>query len=151
MYEAEFLVDSEKVSDPSLISSALVGAFVPIPTNPFPPLGARIISPVVFPPIVKVLFAVVWMERGAPASVKLPENDAFEVVVRFVKLPVDGVVTPIAVPLIPVEVVLKLFDVIVKSFEPVSIDDAPRPESARLPDVAVTLNAPDPCVKPVMF
>lgn len=65
------------------------------------------------------------------------------------KLPVDGVVTPIAVLLIPVAVVLKLFDVIVKLFPPVFIIDADNPERFRVPDVAVRLRAPVVRVNPL--
>jgi hypothetical protein len=99
--------------------------------------------------MVRVLLSVVCIERGAPASVRLPEKEAFDVVVKVVKLPVDGVVAPIAVPLIPVAVVLKLAEVNVKAFEPVSIDDAPRPDKVSAPEVPVMLTAPVVVVKPL--
>src|SRR5258706_16108229 len=50
-----------------------------------------------------------------------------------VNAPVEGVVAPIAVPLMPVFVVLKLLDVIVRAFAPVLIDEAANPERASAP------------------
>ena len=64
------------------------------------------------------------------------------------KLPVDGVVAPIAVPLIPVAVVLKLEDVKVSAFPPASIVDAPSPVSAIAPEEPVILTAPAVTVSP---
>lgn len=116
---------------------------------PAPASGERTIFPVVPPPIVSVLFSVVWIDLGAPASVRSPENEAVPVVVRFVKLPVDGVVAPIAVLLIPVAVVLKLFEVIIKLFPPVLITEAESPERLRVPEVAVKLIAPVVRVNPL--
>jgi hypothetical protein len=66
-----------------------------------------------------------------------------------VKAAVPGVVAPMFVPLIPVLVVLKYSELIVNALEPVEIEDALRPESARLPLVAVRLSAPDERVKPL--
>ena len=111
-------------------------------------LPAICTSPVVLPPIVRVLKSVVWIERGAPASVRLPENEAFPVVVRVVKLPVDGVVTPIAVLLMPVAVVVKLDDVNVRAFAPASNVDAPSPVRTIAPDVPVIFTAPAVTVRP---
>lgn len=65
------------------------------------------------------------------------------------KLPVDGVVNPIAVLLIPVAVVLKLFEVIVKLFPPVFMIEADKPERFNVPDVAVRLRAPVESVNPL--
>jgi hypothetical protein len=64
------------------------------------------------------------------------------------KAPVEAVVAPMAVELIPVAVVLKLEDVIVKALEPVLILDADSPDNARAPDVPVKLIAPVVTVKP---
>ncbi len=119
-----------------------------IEKSPEPLRGESAIFPVVSPPIVSVLFAVVWIARAPPAKVRLPEIEAVPVVVKLVKLPVDGVVNPIAVPLIPVAVVLMLFEVIIILFPPASIDAAVRPERARVPDDAVKLSAPPVRVKP---
>lgn len=86
-----------------------------------------------------------------PAVRLLPAPDAKEVVpdeVRVVKAAVEGVSVPMAVPLIPVAVVLKFAAVIVRSLEPVLIDEADNPESERAPDVAVRFNAPVVWVKP---
>ncbi len=79
----------------------------------------------------------------------MPEIEAVPVVVRLVKLPVDGVVKPMAVPLIPVAVVLRLFELIIMLFPPASIDAAVKPESARVPEDAVRFNAPPVNVKPL--
>ncbi len=68
---------------------------------------------------------------------------------RAVKAPVDGVAKPIAVPLIPVAVVLRLLEVIIILFPPASIDAAVNPERASVPDDAVRLRAPPVSVKPL--
>ena len=67
---------------------------------------------------------------------------------RVVKAAVEGVVAPIAVPLIPVLVVLKYSELMVKALEPVEIEEALKPERLRVPLVAVRLRAPDERVKP---
>ena len=69
---------------------------------------------------------------------------------RVVKTAVDGVVAPIAVLLIPVLVVLKYSEVMVNGFDPVLIEEALRPERARVPLVAVRFNAPDERVNPLV-
>jgi hypothetical protein len=70
--------------------------------------------------------------------------------VTLVNLPVDAVVAPIAVELIPVAVVLKWPDVMVKSLAPVFIDEAPKPDKAKAPEVPVRLIAPVVNVKPLL-
>jgi hypothetical protein len=75
--------------------------------------------------------------------VVVPEAD------KVVKAAVDGVVAPIAVPLIPVAVVLKFAAVISRVFAPVLILEEPSPESVRAPDVAVKFRAPVVWVKPL--
>ena len=65
-----------------------------------------------------------------------------------VNAPVDGVVAPMAVPLIPVAVVLKLPVVKVRLLPPVLMEDAPRPDNDSVPDVAVRLRAPVVTVNP---
>jgi len=67
---------------------------------------------------------------------------------KVVNAPVPGVVAPIAVLLIPVDVVLKLLLVIVRSLEPVEILDAERPDRVRAPEVPVRLTAPVVTVNP---
>ena len=88
------------------------------------------------------------MERGAPARVRLPDTDAKPVVVRFVKLPVEGVVKPMAVLLIPVEVVLKFEPVNRMLFAPALNVTPVRPVRFRFPEVPVRLIAPVVRVRP---
>src|SRR6202044_2070784 len=68
---------------------------------------------------------------------------------RVVKAAVEGVEAPIAVVLIPVEVVLKLAEEMVRLFPPREIEEALKPERFRVPLVAVRLSAPDERVKPL--
>ena len=68
---------------------------------------------------------------------------------KVVNAPVFGVVAPMAVPLIPVAVVLKLPDVKVKLLAPVLIDVAPSPDKFKAPDVAVRFKAPVVWVNPL--
>ena len=68
---------------------------------------------------------------------------------RVVKAAVDGVEAPIAVLLIPVEVVLKLLEEMVNALDPVEIEEALNPERLRVPLVAVRLSAPDERVNPL--
>jgi hypothetical protein len=68
----------------------------------------------------------------------------------LVNLPVDAVVAPIAVELIPVAVVLRLDDVNVKALAPVEIEEAERPDNAKAPEVPVKLSAPVVNVKPLL-
>ena len=110
--------------------------------SPVPLVGEISMFPVVSPPIVKVLFAVVCIDLGAPARVRLPETEAFPVVVSVVKAPVEGVVKPIAVPFIPVEVRLKLPEATSKLFTPKSRFDANNPVRFKAPDVPVKFTAP---------
>ena len=64
------------------------------------------------------------------------------------KLPVDGVVAPIAVPLIPVVVVVKLPDENSKLLTPASIVDVFKPVRVSVPDPAVKFKAPPDSVNP---
>jgi len=70
--------------------------------------------------------------------------------VKVENLPVEGVVAPIAVPLIPVAVVLKLFAVTERLFEPVLIEEVPSPARDNAPDVPVRFSAPVVKVKPLL-
>ncbi len=84
-----------------------------------------------------------------PFHVPLATVPRFDVVaVKVVNVPVEGVVAPIAVELIPVAVVVKLPEVKLMLFEPALMDDAESPERDRAPDVAVRFSAPVVCVKP---
>lgn len=69
--------------------------------------------------------------------------------VTEVNLPVEAVVAPMAVELIPVAVVLKLDDVKVKALAPVETEEADNPERDSVPEVAVKLSAPVVWVNPL--
>ena len=60
----------------------------------------------------------------------------------LVNLPVEAVVAPIAVELIPVAVVLKFDEVNVKALAPELIEEALNPDSDSVPLVAVKFKAP---------
>jgi hypothetical protein len=75
-------------------------------------------------------------------------NVVAPVEVRLVKVPAAGVVAPMAVELIPVEVVVKWPEVKLMSFDPALIDEAERFESAIVPELAVKFKAPVVNVKP---
>ena len=72
-----------------------------------------------------------------------------ELAAKVVNAPVDRVVAPIAVLLIPVMVVLKLEEVIVNELAPVLIAEALSPDMERFPEVAVKFSAPVVCFKPL--
>ena len=69
---------------------------------------------------------------------------------RLLKIPLEAVVAPIAVPLIPVEVVLKFPEVIVKLFAPVLMLDDPNPDNVSAPEVPVKFKAPVVTVRPLL-
>ena len=69
--------------------------------------------------------------------------------VKVVKFPVDGTLTPIAVPLMPVAVVLKFPEVKTRLLAPAEIDEVPRPDNASAPEVAVRFNGPVVRVRPL--
>jgi len=83
-----------------------------------------------------------FIEEAPVPNVVFPEE------VSVVKAPVEGVVAPMAVPLIPVAVVLKLPDVKVILLAPVLIDEADRPDKAKAPEVPVKFKAPVVRVNP---
>jgi hypothetical protein len=103
-------------------------------------LGERVV-PVLFqnPKLPDVGAVVV---RILVPSVYTAELMAKPVSVILVNLPVDAVVAPIAVELIPVAVVLKFEEVKVRALAPVEIEEAERPERDSVPEVAVKFNAP---------
>lgn len=110
-----------------------MGLVVTLPRVRVDPL--RVTAPVSLP-----------MSSVAPAPEErmvFPEDEA------VVKAPVDGVVAPMAVELIPVAVVLKLPEVTVKLLTPVLMAEADRPDNVSAPDVAVKDNAPVVWVKPL--
>jgi hypothetical protein len=121
-------------------ASAIVRALVVSSTNPseipFPVPFALIATTEPLIVTAPVVFPAVNVLAAFDAKVVFPEEP------RVVKLAVDGVVAPIAVELIPVAVVLKLPEVMVKLVTPVSIDEALNPDRARDPEVAVKLRAP---------
>jgi len=110
-----------------------------------PPEDVRPKVPVVLPIAVFPVPVVAMFTLDAPVVPKevAPEEE------RVVNAPVDGVVAPMAVELIPVAVVLKLLEVIVKALAPVEILEASKPDKERVPDVAVKFKAPVVKVKPL--
>ena len=114
----------------------------------------RVVIPETAPVVVR-LKAFDIKERvpvALPMVVAAPAPEASVVVLfeeRVVKAPLPGVVAPMAVALIPVEVVLKFPAVKVRLFAPVLIEEAPRPERARVPEVPVRFKAPVVKVKPL--
>ena len=86
--------------------------------------------------------ALVLMVSREEAPVRAPPVDVY-------KRQVEGVVAPMAVPLIPVEVVLKFPEVMVRLLLPREIEEALKPERLRVPLVAVRFRAPDERVKPL--
>jgi hypothetical protein len=141
--------------DVAVIKPEIVGVAVqevPV-TVKFPPREVRLL-----PETVKVLSSVV-----APCRVNDPGviADPIELIedapvprvvdpdeVRVVKAPVEGVVAPMAVPLIPVAVVLKLPEVKVMLLAPVFIEEADRPDKVKAPEVPVKFKAPVVRVNP---
>ncbi len=83
-----------------------------------------------------------------PAVVR-PESVTDVVAESVLKAPVEAVVAPIAVELMPVAVVLKLEEVIVRALAPVLMEEADSPERVRAPDVAVRFIAPVVRVRPL--
>jgi hypothetical protein len=92
--------------------------------------------------MVPVLFPI-WTLPVLDAKVVAPVEE------RVVKAAVDGVDAPIAVVLIPVLVVLKLLDAMVKTLVPNPRVDALNPERLKVPLVAVKFNAPEERVSPL--
>jgi hypothetical protein len=72
------------------------------------------------------------------------------VAVRLVNAPVDGVVAPMAVELIPVAVVFRLPAVMVRLFPPAEMLEADNPDKAKAPEVAVRFSAPVVWVSPLL-
>lgn len=84
-----------------------------------------------------------------PLAVR-PESVIEVLPVKVEKVPAAAVEAPITVPLIPVCVVLKLAEVIVRSYPLVLIDEAVRPVRDNAPDVPFRLMAPVVRVKPLL-
>ena len=127
---------SERVNALAVLSAIPRERALPVPLatrETVEPLRLR--APVVLP-AVKV--APLPVEREV-----LPEDE------RVVKAAEEGVVAPIAVLLIPVAVVLKLEEVMVKALAPVEILDAPRPERVSAPEVPVIVTGPVVTVRPL--
>lgn len=82
-------------------------------------------------------------------AVESPEKVTVELAARVVNDPVEAVVAPMAVELIPVEVVLKCPVVKLKSAPPeVARLEAVKPDRVKDPEVAVSDSAPVERVKP---
>lgn len=109
-----------------------------------PPFEIKANVPVAFPRTIFPVPVVAIFTSDAPEVPRfvVPVDD------KVVNAPVDGVVAPIAVLFIPVDVVLKLFEVIVRSFTPKSILEADSPERFNAPVVAVRFSAPVVRVNP---
>jgi hypothetical protein len=86
--------------------------------------------------------------RGDAPRMLAAERVTLPEAVSVVKAPVLAVVAPIAVELMPVAVVLKLEEVMVSALAPVLMLEAPRPERARAPEMAVMFRAPVVSVRP---
>jgi hypothetical protein len=101
-----------------------------------------------------VLEPMVLIDEAPDPNVLVSDEPVPRVVapdeVRVVNAPVEVVVAPIAVELIPVAVVLKLDEVIVKALAPVLIDDTPKPDKVKAPEVPVIFTAPVVVVKPLL-
>lgn len=113
----------------------------------------RVVTPETAPAVVrlKALLVKARVPEALPTVVAAPAPEAKVVVEleeRVVKAPVEGVVAPIAVELIPVLVVLKLPEVKVRLLTPVLIEEAERPERERAPEIAVKFKAPVVRVSP---
>jgi len=141
--------------DVAVIKPEIVGVAVqevPV-TVKFPPSEVKLL-----PETVKVLSSVVAPCRVSDPGViadpiELTEEAPVPRVVdpdevRVVKAPVEGVDAPMAVPLIPVAVVLKLPDVKVILLAPVFIEEADRPDKDKAPEVPVKFKAPVVRVSP---
>jgi hypothetical protein len=109
-----------------------------------PPFDVNAKVPVALPRTIFPVPVVAIFTSDAPEVPRfvVPVDD------KVVNAPVDGVVAPIAVLFIPVDVVLKLFEIIVRSFAPKLMLDADSPERDSAPDVAVRLRAPLDNVNP---
>jgi len=103
--------------------------------------------------IARVFAPSVQVEGAAPVRFNAPEEfrvttPAPEPIYEIpfddseVNAPVAGVEAPIAVELIPVPVVFKFDEVIVKVLDPVLMDESESPDRAKAPDVPVRLMAP---------
>lgn len=108
-----------------------------------PKLVVSLIEPILIVSAVVLSVPILIVFPAAPIAIFVEPVE-----LNVVKAPVEAVVAPMAVELMPVAVVLKLEDEIVKAFIPVLIEEAPRPESVKPPDVAVRLSAPPVTVKP---
>lgn len=118
---------------------------------PVPPLTG-LSCPVIYDaPIVPRLTALLLRTPALLCTIPVPSPKLTVLLAEsVVNAPVLGVVAPIAVPLIPVVVVLKLLEVKVNALAPVLIDDALSPERVSVPLVAVRLRAPLVRVNPLL-
>ena len=125
--------------------------FVLSALNVIVPLEVMPVAPVMAPPEISMV-VVSKLNVPAPAPiVTLPlvvASVAPRVDASVVNAPVEALVAPIAVELIPVDVVVKCPLVKLMSFVPAEIDEAERPASVIVPLEEVRFNAPVVCVKP---
>jgi hypothetical protein len=123
---------------------------------------AAVVISAVWPPA-KVTTPAVEIFRFDPITWKVPvvlpivvvapapdDKVVVPVEVKVVKAPVDGVEAPMAVELMPVEVVVKCPEVKLISFDPASIDEAERLLKVNVPDEAVRFKAPPVRVNPLV-
>ena len=89
------------------------------------------------------------LSEMASVTVRDPPTVVFPVEDKVVNAPVEGVLKPIAVPLIPVAVVLKFPEVISVLFAPAFKVIPASPVALIDPDVAVKFNAPVVSVNPL--
>ena len=108
-----------------------------------------VVSPV--PPL--DMLSAASVDNAPPETYETPSDRPVKFTVpfaeRLVNAPVDGVVAPIAVELIPVAVVLKFEDVKVKELVPASIVELLSPLRFNVPDVPVRFAAPVVKVNPL--
>jgi hypothetical protein len=148
---AALFVTTPAVANPLSVTEVLPVKVVNVPAAAVPPPiapGAANVAPLSEEAFKLATFVVDEITNGAEPVETVEVN--WPVVEIVVNAPVEGVVAPIAVPLIPVAVVLKLPEVTVKLFAPVLIEEAPSPDSAKAPEVPVKLIAPVVRVNPLL-
>lgn len=127
-----------------IVSSEMTPERAPRAETFRPPFDVKAKVPVALPSTIFPVPVVAIFTSEAPVVPKfvVPVDD------RVVNAAVEAVVAPMAVLFMPVDVVLKLFEVIVRSFTPKSRLDAESPERFSAPVVAVRLRAPLDNVNP---
>jgi hypothetical protein len=134
------------VADTPIVSMEATPVNAPPVVTFSPPFDVNANVPVEFPTVTFPVPVVAIVTLLAPALAK----SVAPVEVNVVNLPVEGVVVPIAVELIPVAVVLKLEEVNVNALAPVEIEEADKPERVKAPEVPVRFKAPVVSVSPLL-